>query len=455
MLEAPASLVDEIEPHVRGAIVVAAATRGTGGPFARELDRPARHLAFGELARLRDPLHDVPVLVAGGEVHPAVEAARILAQLLLHDAHRLDEVAPVHGAQESQAADGVADGDLRARLLLGVGLHQVLDRESRLGQALLDPGERQRESRALSLQAPRELGDERAHHRRVRTRHVGDHQDQVAGIVLGGGDHLVGPCAGAAAVDRAGGDPHRDPPQVLDEGEAQHDRDRPQLAHLERRDRLVGGDEARETLGVDAAVAVGDRLEGEVVDARQPGRGPFRQARQLAAVALRQMPLGRADLLLDQVEIVEQPLRGGGDAQVRGDVGGLSFADVREDAFVRGEARQQPVAGAARREPVRGRKALAVLLHLVGAVELRSQRRFLIEGLAGRRGAAEARNESAQPLGNRRFAHAATLAAGRWNRLFAGVQTGLPGRVLPALRGPHLIWKAPEPNSPITPITMR
>ena len=46
-------------------------------------------------------------------------------------------------------------------LLLRLELHQLLDRVARLGEALLDPGQRQRERRALALQAARELGDER------------------------------------------------------------------------------------------------------------------------------------------------------------------------------------------------------------------------------------------------------------------------------------------------------
>ena len=148
-------------------------------------------------------------------------------------------------------------------------LHQLLDREARLGEALLDPGERQRQRGALSLQPARELGDERAHHRRVRARHVGDHQDQALRIVLGDLHHLVGPRVGPVALERPGGDARADAAQVLDQRQPQHDRDGPQLAQLERRHRLVGGDETRQALRVDPAVAVRDRFERDVVDARQ------------------------------------------------------------------------------------------------------------------------------------------------------------------------------------------
>jgi hypothetical protein len=98
----------------------------------------------------------------------------------LDDAHGLDKLAPVHRAEHPQAADAVADRDLIGGLLLVLGLHQVLDRQARFGESLLDPGQRQGQSRTPPLQAARQLGDEGADHRRTGTRHVGDHQDQAA-----------------------------------------------------------------------------------------------------------------------------------------------------------------------------------------------------------------------------------------------------------------------------------
>ena len=238
----------------------------------------------------------------------------------------------------------VADRDLVARLLLRFRLHQLLDRLARFGQSLLDPGERQGERRAVSLQPARELGDERAHHRRVRARHVRDHEDQALRIVLGDLHHLVGPRRGPVPVDRAARDPGADAAQVLDQRQAQHDGNGPQLAERQRRHRLVGRHEARQALRVDPAVAVGDRLEREVVDARKSGGRAVREPRQLAAVPLGQVPPGRADLLLDQVEVVEQPFGGRRDAAVRRDRRGQQVADFDQDVVVLDQPRQQPVA---------------------------------------------------------------------------------------------------------------
>ena len=98
---------------------------------------------------------------------------------------------------------------------------------------------------------------------------------RLFGSLLGDLHHLVRPGSGAVAVDRAGRDPRADAAQVLDQRQPQHDRNRPQLAELQRRHRLVGGDEAGQRLRVDAAVAVRDRLERDVVHARQPADGPL------------------------------------------------------------------------------------------------------------------------------------------------------------------------------------
>ena len=124
--------------------------------------------------------------------------------------------------------------------------------------------------------------------------------------------HLVGP-------DRPGRGPcvrddaAADAAQVFDQCEAQHDRHGPQLAERQRADGLVGGDEAAEALRVHPPVAVRDGLQRDVVDTGEPGRGPVRQSGQLPAVTLGQVAPRGADLLFDQVEIVEQPFAGGRD----------------------------------------------------------------------------------------------------------------------------------------------
>jgi hypothetical protein len=67
-------------------------------------------------------------------------------------------------------------------------------------------------------------------------------------------------------------------------------------------------------LGVKLAVDVRDQFQGDVVNARLPGGGAVDQTRQFPAVAARQMPAGGANLLFDQMIVVEKPLGGGSDA---------------------------------------------------------------------------------------------------------------------------------------------
>ena len=190
--------------------------------------------------------------------------------------------------------------------------------------------------------------------------------------------HLIDPAVGEIAIDAARGDVGGDAAQILDQRKPQHDRNRPQLAELERRDRLIRGDEAGEAFRVHAAVAVRDRLERDVVDPWQPRRRAAREARQLAAVTLGQMPLRGADLLFDQVEIVEQPFARRRDAPIRPHRRGQQIAGVAQHHLVRGEPGKELVRPAAMRQLVRGCQRPPVLLHLLGAEELGAQRRQIV-----------------------------------------------------------------------------
>ena len=98
--------------------------------------------------------------------------------------------------------------------------------------------------------------------------------------------------------------------QVLEQRELQHARPRPELAHRQRRDRLEGADEALQPLRVEPAGARPDQLEGQGVDARQPGELVGGDARQPAEEGRREIVLDVARRGGDDVEVVEQPLGG-------------------------------------------------------------------------------------------------------------------------------------------------
>ena len=378
------TLPDKVEADVRCPRIGA---RGRGGVTGQS-DGQVGDFAFGVRAPPGRHLHDVAVVVPRGEVHQRVHASRVLPEGPVDDASRLHEIAPVGGSEEPQAADAVADRNLVGRLLLVLRLHQLLDRERVLRQPLFDPGQRQGERGALPLQATRKLRDERADHRGARPRHVRDHENEALRVLLGDRHHLIGPVVRPVPVHAVGAHPRRHTAEVLQQGEPQHDRDGPQLADAERGHRLVGGDEAAEAADIQAAVAVRNRLEGDVVDPRQSGRWTVGQARQFTAVASREVPPRRPDLLLDQIEVVEQPFSRRRDPAVG--IDGVRQQDPHghQQALVLRQPSQEPVGCTPSAQPVPAGQDLSVLGHLLATEELRAQRR---------RFAGEGRREVAPP----------------------------------------------------------
>ncbi|EGF32457.1 hypothetical protein IMCC9480_2462 [Oxalobacteraceae bacterium IMCC9480] len=230
VLQRGQAVTEQVAADMRVAV---AGTMSDDG-FLRQGDGAGGDLLFGQRGAAGQLLDDVAIAVARGKVHRPISLMGILLQRFFDGAERLDKITPVHRTQKTQAADAIADRDLVARLLLRIDLHQVLDGFAALRQALRDPRQRQRQRRILALQPARQFGHERRHQRRRGTGHVGHHQDQVAGIFVGGLGHAVGPGIGQRAIEQADIEPRGDTAQVVDQGQAQHDRDRPELAQLER-----------------------------------------------------------------------------------------------------------------------------------------------------------------------------------------------------------------------------
>ena len=100
-----------------------------------------------------DGLDRMAITIAGDKIHLPVNPGRIEAQRLLDLAHVLHKLLPVHGAQETQAGDAVADGNLVGGLVLALEVDQLLDGKSLLHEPLLEPAPRQVHRRALARQA--------------------------------------------------------------------------------------------------------------------------------------------------------------------------------------------------------------------------------------------------------------------------------------------------------------
>ncbi len=319
-----AAPIDQVIPDVGRAIVAAEVRDAVAG----ELDGPGGNLVFQQRAAPGDFFHRMAVAVAGGKVHATVHVRRITAKGVLDPAHAFNELGPVGRREQPEAPNAVADRDLVSGLVLVLQLNELLDRALRLVQALLQPAHRQGESLALAAQLTGEFRHESAGQRGLVTNHVGQDDDQLARFLL---QHPAGPEVGLVAVPPARGNAPGDPPEALDEGQAKHDRDGPQLAQLERDDGLVGGDEAAEVVGIDTPIDMRDQLQGDAVGAGVAGQRPARQPGKLPAVLPRKVSPGGPDLRFNEVEVVEQPVGGGGDA--------LAFTGGGADQFVGGQER--------------------------------------------------------------------------------------------------------------------
>jgi hypothetical protein len=82
----------------------------------------------------------------------------------------------------------------------------------------------------------------------------------------------------------------------------------PELADAERLDSLVGTDETAECLHIESAVGVGHVGPGEAIDAGVSCEVARRDLRQPAVVAPREVVSDLPELLVDDVEVVEEPL---------------------------------------------------------------------------------------------------------------------------------------------------
>ncbi len=166
-------------------------------------------------------------------------------------------------------------------------------------------------------------------------------------------------------------DPLGEPPEVLDQEDAQRDGDRPQLADRERLHALVGAHEAPQGLGLEAAVGVRHERPGDAEDPRVPLEEPGRELGQLAVEAARQVLADLAELVVHDVEVVDQPLRRRGDRALLADGFRDGAVGSKENAAVVDEPRQQaPPAARVVRYALRGREALGVLLESLNAEEL-------------------------------------------------------------------------------------
>jgi hypothetical protein len=239
---------------------------------------------------------------------------------------------------------------------------------------VLEPAIGEGEVRALPLKVAGELAQERSREGWIGARHVGQHQHQVSGIAFDHLHHALRPVICQVAVAPLGSHARRHPPQVFDQRQPQHDRDRPELAQVQRMDRFIRGDEAVQAVGFDPAIHVGDQLQGHRIGPRIASVRAARQPRQLPAVGRRQVSSGEPDLIFDEIEVVQQPFCRRGDPSLARHGGGHQMVGLDQDLLVLVQPRNQLVSAALGRDLVSGRQLGGMPRQLIDAEELRPER---------------------------------------------------------------------------------
>ena len=363
-LESAAALADQVVPDVAGGFGDAAGF----GHLAGALDRAACDPQLRFAARLRELFHRLAVAVATEEIHAGVDPGRILLEDAFDEAHRFEVLAPVQRRAEPEAGDDVGHRDLSRCLSAVLGADGVLGAHLLRVEAGIDGNAQAGQMDSVLAQPLEQLHDEggvfdrRQWREHARRRGVDSRQVRVRG-----------PACGATGERRV-----RESAQILDQRQPQHARPRPQLADGQRCDRLEAVDEANELGTVQTAVAVADELERECVDARGAGELTCGELGQLEVVVPREVLAYVSDLGRDEVEVVENPLRGGRDELAAVDVAGERAIGGRERACIVLESRPaapRRTAGRGIDGEARGER-LGALLEELDAEQLLAERRF-------------------------------------------------------------------------------
>ena len=328
-LQLAAAASDQVVTDVRGSGIGAQVL----GRLTRALDGAQRDPHLGLAGRVRQRLDRVPVAIAAGELHAAVDAGRVALQDLFDQADALDVLVPIERGAKPKAGDGVAHREVAHRLSLMLRPHGLLHRGAGgiqpLLQLLPEPGG----ACTVLAHALQQL----VHERDVE--HLGKQWQAAARPrALEGGEAAIRLEAARAALDQLLGQPV----QVLDQGELEHAGPRPQLADREGCDGLIGVDEPVQPVTIESRVAIAEQLDGHGVDACRAGELARGQLRKLSVVARWKVMADLTHLAFHQVEVVEQPLGGGRDRLAPPHVAGEEEIRATEHARVVGQAPQQP-----------------------------------------------------------------------------------------------------------------
>ena len=184
-------------------------------------------------------------------------------------------------------------------------VHDLVSCRFVIGQMLLQPYERWSHLRVLIPQALHELHDKC----RRQPGFIAMFAKQCVRLRCAtvNPEQSVRNHVGFLPCDTAAHDALRCAAHVFHKYDPQRNRNRPELSNGERMDGLIGAHEAPQSLRIEATVGMRDERPSHAEYPRVAGEGAIGELRQFSIVTGRQIDANLADLLLDDVIIIEQP----------------------------------------------------------------------------------------------------------------------------------------------------
>ena len=235
-----------------------------------------------------------------------VDTRRIGTQHLLHAAGMLEDLTPVEEGELPQACERIAYRNLVPCLAV---LFPQADVGERLVKPAFQPPLHQDKSGFLVVEMADELACEVGAGTGLAHGKLGKNGEQLIRAPPVGSNQPVGPEIRDFSFAQLGGSALGEIPDALDERDAKHLGQCPELARGKGGGHLCSIDEFADVLSVEAQLTCRNEAAGDFVDARQAGGRPVRQAGKQPGKTEREIHLDVARRAFDDMFIVEDPLR--------------------------------------------------------------------------------------------------------------------------------------------------
>ncbi len=323
----------------------------------------------------------MPITIARGKIHRGEIA--VGAQHRIDRAHALEKIRPVDRRHQAHARDHVADRHVHRALPLVHFADDLVGRGSLRREPLIQPSERRRHLGVLVAQALNHFHRERRRHRRPIE--ILEHNVRRFRLAAVCSQQPVRHRVGSLALHTAAANQFSGAPQIFDQHYPKRDGDRPQLADRERLHVLVGLHEPRQRLRVEVTVGMRDVGPRDPEHARISFQRTLGELGELTVESARQVVANFANLLFDDVKIIDQPFRRRRDRTLLADRARDTPIGLEQHASVVAHPRRhRPAAPRAVRDALRDRQRLAMLFQSFDAEQFRSDRLFCVCETRGR-----------------------------------------------------------------------